>query len=305
MKTNTKLLTLLGLVLSGAAFASANRILDAQQITNGSATLIVPSVSDTLAGVTTVQTLTGKTISGASNTITNIPASALSGITLGVANGGTGLTSVTSNALLIGNGSGALQQVTAGVQYGVLQSTGPASAPTFGALNLAQAAATTGQLPVSAGGTGLGTLTSGSVIVGAGTSSPTFVAPGTSGNVLTSNGSTWSSSAPAAVAPTITGSSGSPTSVTAVGGVAFSGSAYTNVSYIQGSGGPVTVTANPQIAAGTADGQALVLVGRSATNTVTLADGTGLSLNGAWVGGLDSVLILRWDGSVWREDARR
>lgn len=49
---------------------------------------------------------------------------------------------------------------------------------------------------VANGGTGLTTLTAGNVILGAGTSAPTFVAPGTSGNVLTSNGSSWISSAP-------------------------------------------------------------------------------------------------------------
>jgi len=51
---------------------------------------------------------------------------------------------------------------------------------------------------VAQGGTGLSTLTANNVILGNGTSSPLFVAPSTSGNVLTSNGTTWSSSAPAA-----------------------------------------------------------------------------------------------------------
>lgn len=48
-------------------------------------------------------------------------------------------------------------------------------------------------IAVANGGTGLGTLTANNVILGAGTSVPTFVAPGTSGNVLTSNGTTWTS----------------------------------------------------------------------------------------------------------------
>jgi hypothetical protein len=52
-------------------------------------------------------------------------------------------------------------------------------------------------LGVSGGGTGLTTLTANNVILGNGTSTPTFVAPGTSGNVLTSNGTTWTSTAPA------------------------------------------------------------------------------------------------------------
>jgi len=51
---------------------------------------------------------------------------------------------------------------------------------------------------VAQGGTGLSTLTANNVILGNGTSSPLFVAPSTSGNVLTSNGTTWQSTAPAA-----------------------------------------------------------------------------------------------------------
>jgi hypothetical protein len=49
---------------------------------------------------------------------------------------------------------------------------------------------------------------------------------------------------------------------------------------IQGSPGAVDITANPQIAAGT-DGEILILIGQSNTNTVQLHDdGTGLQLNG-------------------------
>lgn len=50
-------------------------------------------------------------------------------------------------------------------------------------------------LPVANGGIGLTTLTANNVILGNGTSAPTFVAPGTTGNVLTSNGTTWTSAA--------------------------------------------------------------------------------------------------------------
>ena len=63
----------------------------------------------------------------------------------------------------------------------------------------ASAAFTNGAvLSVSGGGTGLSTLTANNVILGNGTSSPTFVAPGTTGNVLTSNGTTWTSATPGA-----------------------------------------------------------------------------------------------------------
>jgi len=55
---------------------------------------------------------------------------------------------------------------------------------------------------VAKGGTGLTTLTANNVILGNGTSAPSFVSPGTSGNLLTSNGTTWQSTAPAAQMPT-------------------------------------------------------------------------------------------------------
>jgi len=53
-------------------------------------------------------------------------------------------------------------------------------------------------IPVADGGTGATTLTANNVILGNGTSAPNFVAPGSSGNVLTSNGTTWTSAAAAA-----------------------------------------------------------------------------------------------------------
>lgn len=55
----------------------------------------------------------------------------------------------------------------------------------------------TGTLPVANGGTGATALTANAVLLGNGTSALQSVAPGTSGNVLTSNGTTWVSQAPA------------------------------------------------------------------------------------------------------------
>ena len=62
----------------------------------------------------------------------------------------------------------------------------------------AASASLTAPLPVGSGGTGAATLTLNNVILGNGTSAPLTVAPSTSGNVLTSNGTTWASTAPAA-----------------------------------------------------------------------------------------------------------
>jgi hypothetical protein len=54
----------------------------------------------------------------------------------------------------------------------------------------------TGTLPVANGGTGAATLTANNVLLGNGTSAVQVVAPSTTGNVLTSDGTTWVSSAP-------------------------------------------------------------------------------------------------------------
>jgi hypothetical protein len=62
--------------------------------------------------------------------------------------------------------------------------------------NISLATAVTGTLPVANGGTGATTLTANNVVLGNGTSAPLFVAPSTSGNVLTSDGTTWTSGAP-------------------------------------------------------------------------------------------------------------
>ena len=52
-----------------------------------------------------------------------------------------------------------------------------------------------GTLAVANGGTGTTSLTANNVVLGNGTSAVQVVAPGTSGNVLTSNGTTWQSTA--------------------------------------------------------------------------------------------------------------
>jgi hypothetical protein len=59
-------------------------------------------------------------------------------------------------------------------------------------------------VPVARGGTGATTLTANNVILGNGTSAVQFVAPGTTGNVLTSDGTTWTSTAGASFATPLT-----------------------------------------------------------------------------------------------------
>ncbi|MFA6274456.1 MAG: hypothetical protein WC662_04820, partial [Candidatus Paceibacterota bacterium] len=55
---------------------------------------------------------------------------------------------------------------------------------------------------VAQGGTGQTTLTSNNLIVGNGTSAVAFIAPGTNGNILTSNGTSWASTAPSVLGAT-------------------------------------------------------------------------------------------------------
>ena len=76
--------------------------------------------------------------------------------------------------------------------------------------------------------------------------------------------------------------------------------------YIQGSGGAVTLTANPRIQAGTIDGQELMLVGCSDTNTVSIDTGNGTQKNGMDVMVDGSVTIYCWDAgqSIWLEISR-
>lgn len=119
-------------------------------------------------------------------------------------------------------GTGSQAKVTSAGTVGQVLTSAGAGVPTFstvaanvssfsaGSTGLTPATATTGAvalagtLAVGSGGTGLGTLTANNVILGNGASNPTFVAPSTSGNLLTSNGTTWTSATPAVSASGLT-----------------------------------------------------------------------------------------------------
>lgn len=149
-------------------------------------------------GVTTFSAgTTGLTPNSASNGAITL------GGTLAIGSGGTGATTDSGARTNLGLGTIATQNsnnvsITGGTISGITD------------------------LAVADGGTGSSTLTAENVILGNGTSAVKFVAPGTNGNVLRSNGTTWTSAAPPAGGFTTfqiyTSGSGSwtiPTSITA------------------------------------------------------------------------------------------
>ena len=138
------------------------------------------------------QSISIKQGSGAEITITN-------GSKAMVVTDGAGAGAAVFNANPTESGAGTVTSVqVAGGSTGLSYSGGPITGS--GTITMA------GTLGGANGGTGATTLTANNVLLGNGTSAPLAVAPSTSGNLLTSNGSTWQSTAPSGQPdPTLTG----------------------------------------------------------------------------------------------------
>ena len=80
-------------------------------------------------------------------------------------------------------------------QTGITLQPGQSAVVAFNGTDYALVGTIGPTVPVARGGTGATTLTANNVILGNGTSAVQFVAPGSNGNVLTSNGTTWTSAA--------------------------------------------------------------------------------------------------------------
>ena len=153
-------------------------------------------------------------------------------------------------------------------------------------------------LAVADGGTGLSTLTANNVILGNGASSPTFVAPSTSGNLLTSNGTTWASTAPAAMVDSFSaGTTGLTPSTATTGVVTLAGTLAvanggTGVTASTGSGDNV-LSASP-----TLTGVPLSTTAANGTNTTQIATTAfafaGVSLGTSGYAKLANGAIMQW-----------
>jgi hypothetical protein len=124
---------------------------------------------------------------------TTIPSSAVTGFgTMAEQNANNvAITGGAINGTLIGNSTAAAITGTTITASTVFAGSG-ASLSALNGSNISS-----GIVEVGVGGTGIGALTDNNVILGNGSNSVKFVAPGTTGNVLTSDGTTWTS-APAA-----------------------------------------------------------------------------------------------------------
>lgn len=144
--------------------------------------------------------------------------------------------------------------------------------------------ATENTVPVDKGGTGSTTLTANSVLLGNGTSALQAVAPSTSGNVLTSNGTTWTSAAPPSGGVTSAVAGNGVAVSAATGAVTFSAACPTfNTvgSYVYGTLGTSAATAGTNYSAGASNGQvksASIFIDCSGTTTITNSN----NLSGTW-----------------------
>lgn len=152
---------------------------DTSWTTNGSGTVTSVGGTGTVNGITLSGTVTSSGSLTLGGTLSGVDLTTQVTGTLPVTNGGTGVTTSTGSGSVVLSNSPTLVTPALGTPVSGNFSTGTFTWPTFNQNTSGTAAGLSATLAVASGGTGL-------------------TSPGTSGNVLTSNGTAWVSSAPAA-----------------------------------------------------------------------------------------------------------
>ncbi len=113
--------TTVALKLDAAGTTGTSTTILGSQTTDQVQTL--QDVTDTFVYRASTDTLTNKSMDGGANTFTNLPTSALTG-TVDVAHGGTGAATLTTNNVILGNGTAPVQFVAPGANGNLLTSNG-------------------------------------------------------------------------------------------------------------------------------------------------------------------------------------
>lgn len=161
----------------------------AGNITNVNTVAGISSNVTTVAGINANVT----TVAGISGNVTTVAGVAANVTTVaGIAANVTTVAGISTDVTTVAGDSADIQLLAANI--GTIASKANAGANS----DITSLSGLTTPLSVAQGGTGASTLTAENVILGNGTNAVKFVAPGSSGNVLTSNGTTWASTAPTA-----------------------------------------------------------------------------------------------------------